>query len=152
MLQLHLHSLLNIWFHYILHEDNFTRRRETFKFCDLVWLLLETWRKFTRVVATMAVVWATRCQCRCTEVWWRHVTESFPQYWLFVWGIHPWSVDSSHKGPVMRSFDVSFDVSLNKLLNKQSRCRCIEIYRCSFSVTVMRSWGNISPESTITVS
>ena len=33
------------------------------------------------------------------------------------------SVDSSHKGPVMPSFDFVFVISLNKLLNKQSSYR-----------------------------
>ena len=35
-------------------------------------------------------------------------------------GIHRWPMDSPHKGPVMKSFDVFFVVSLNKLLNKLS--------------------------------
>ena len=30
-----------------------------------------------------------------------------PHYWPFVKGIHRWSVVSSHKGPVMRSFDLA---------------------------------------------
>ena len=36
------------------------------------------------------------------------------------------SVDSPHKGPVMRSVDVLFDLRLNKRLSKQSRRRWIE--------------------------
>ena len=47
------------------------------------------------------------------------------------------SSGSRHRGPVMLTFDVSFDVSLNKLLNKQSRGRCIQMSWCSFDVTVM---------------
>ena len=42
-------------------------------------------------------------------------------------------------GAVMLSFDVSFDASLNKLLNKQSRCRWIGMSWCSFDVTAMSS-------------
>ena len=45
----------------------------------------------------------------------------FPYYGPFVRGIHRSPVDSPHKGPVMRSFDVFFDVRLNKRLSKQSR-------------------------------
>ena len=63
----------------------------------------------------------------------------FLHYWPFVRGIHRWPVDSHHKGPVMRSFGVSFNVSLNKLLNKQSRGRWIEKSWLSFDVTVMCS-------------
>ena len=33
---------------------------------------------------------------------------------------HQWLVDSPHKRPVMQDFDIFFEVSLNKLLNKQS--------------------------------
>ena len=40
---------------------------------------------------------------------WKH----FPRYWPFVRGIHRW--------PVTRSFDVFFDLHLNKRLSKQSR-------------------------------
>ena len=42
---------------------------------------------------------------------WKHV----PRYWLFVRGVHP------AQWPVMRSFDVFFDLRLNKRLSKQSR-------------------------------
>ena len=39
----------------------------------------------------------------------------FPRYWPFV----RWRVISPHKGPVMRSFDVFFDLRPNKRLSKQ---------------------------------
>ena len=67
---------------------------------------------------------------------WKH----FPHNRPFVRGIHQSPVDSFNKGPVMWNFDVSFDVSLRKLLNKQSRCRRIKIFWCSFDVTVMLPW------------
>ena len=47
---------------------------------------------------------------------WKH----FPRYWPFVWGIRRSPVNFPHKGPVTRSFDVFFDLGLNKRLNKQS--------------------------------
>ena len=72
--------------------------------------------------------------CHDDVMKWKH----FSHYWLFMREIR-WSlvdslhkgpvatggllVDSLHKGPGMWSFDVSFDVSLCKQLNKQSRCR-----------------------------
>ena len=46
---------------------------------------------------------------------WKH----FPRYWPFVWGIHRCPVNSPHKWPVTRSFDVFFDLRLNKQLSKQ---------------------------------
>ena len=55
----------------------------------------------------------------------------------FVRGIHWSPVDSLHKGPVMRSFDVFFDISVCKQLNKQSRGKWIKMSRWSFDVAVM---------------
>ena len=53
----------------------------------------------------------------CVIIKWKH----FPHYWPFVWGIHQWLVNSPHKRPVTQSFDVLFDLRLNKWLSKQSR-------------------------------
>ena len=53
-------------------------------------------------------------------------SKHFPRYWPFVRGIHRSPVNSPHKGqwrgerPVTRSFDVFFDLRLNKRLSKQS--------------------------------
>ena len=55
--------------------------------------------------------------------------ETFPHYWPFVRGIH--------RSPIMQSFDVSFDVSLRHLLNKQSMGRWIKIFWWPFDVAVM---------------
>ena len=53
---------------------------------------------------------------------WKH----FPRYWSFVWGIHRSPVNSPHKGPVTQSFDVIFDLRLNKRLSKPLRRRWFE--------------------------
>ena len=45
--------------------------------------------------------------------------KNFPRYWPFVRGIHRFPVNSPQR-PVTGSFDVFFDVRLNKLLSKQS--------------------------------
>ena len=45
--------------------------------------------------------------------------EHFPRYWHFVRGIHRSPVTPVQR-PVTRSFDVFFDLRLNKQLNKQS--------------------------------
>ena len=54
--------------------------------------------------------------------WWRHQMETFPCYWPFVrvTGEFP-----SHRSAT-RSFDVFFDLRLNKRLSKQSRRRWFE--------------------------
>ena len=47
---------------------------------------------------------------------WKH----FPRNWPFVRGIHRLPVNSPHKWPVTRSFDVFFDLRLNIQFSKQS--------------------------------
>ena len=47
---------------------------------------------------------------------WKH----FPRYWPFVRGILPVTGEFPSQWPVTRSFDVFFDLRLNKRLNKQS--------------------------------
>ena len=52
-----------------------------------------------------------------------------------LWGKLP--VDSSHEGPVMWDIGAPFDVSLNKLLNKQFMGRWFGMYWSLFDVAVM---------------
>ena len=47
---------------------------------------------------------------------WKHL----PRNWPFLRGIHRSPVNSPHKRPVTRSFDVYFDLRPNKRLSKQS--------------------------------
>ena len=49
-----------------------------------------------------------------TMPWSRHQMETFPQYWPFVRGIHRSPLNSPAQKPVTRSFDVFFDLRLNK--------------------------------------
>ena len=42
-----------------------------------------------------------------------------------LWGEATGHMDFRHREQVLRSFDVFFDVGLNKLLNKQSSCRAL---------------------------
>ena len=60
-----------------------------------------------------------------------------PHCWPFARIIHQSVVDSPYKGFVMQWFDVSFNITLNKLLNKQLSGRWIKISWCSLDVTVM---------------
>ena len=61
---------------------------------------------------------------------WKH----FPRYWPFVRGIHRSPVDFSLQRPVTRSFEVFFDLSLNKRLSKHLRQR-----RVQFDVTAWQT-------------
>ena len=64
----------------------------------------------------------------CTPywIWWKSfhddvtIRKSFLHYWHFWSGIHQSVIHFHHKWPLMWSFDTSFVVSLNTLLNKQS--------------------------------
>ena len=51
-----------------------------------------------------------------------HYMKNSPHCWPFVSGIHRRPVDSPRKRPVMRTFQVSFDVIMDQLLNKLSIC------------------------------
>ena len=53
------------------------------------------------------------------RTWWCHHMDPISHYWLFVRESTHHRVDSLHKGLVMRFFGDYFDVSMNKLLNKQ---------------------------------
>ena len=58
----------------------------------------------------------------------------FPRYWPFLQRIHRSPVNSPHiQRPVTLSFDVFFDLSLNKRLSKQSR-------RCWFETGLRSLW------------
>ena len=54
----------------------------------------------------------------------------FLHYWPFVWRIN-WSPVNSPQKPVMWSFDIFFDVHLNKQLSKQSWHKWFETPLCS---------------------
>ena len=69
---------------------------------------------------------------------WKH----FPCDWPFLSEIHWSPVDSPHKEPVTW-VDLFFDVSLNKLLNKLSRCKWFGMSQCSYVVNVMFQFKKI---------
>ena len=58
---------------------------------------------------------------------WKHLLP----YWPFVRGIHRSPVNSSSQRPMTRSFDIFFDLCLNKRLSKQSRRWWFETPSCS---------------------
>ena len=63
--------------------------------------------------------------------WWRHQMETFSRYWPFVRGIHRSPVNyPPTQRPVTRSFDVFFDLRLNKRFSKQSSGWWFETLTC----------------------
>ena len=73
--------------------------------------------------------------------WWRHQIETFSSLLALCVGDSPVTGEFPTQRPVTRSFDVFFDLRLNKRLNKQSRLRWFE--------TPSRSlWRHYNVEST----
>ena len=62
--------------------------------------------------------------------WWRYQIKHFPHCWPFVTGIHH---SLASQRPVTQSFDVLFDLRLNKQLSKQSRRQWFEMPSPSLS-------------------
>ena len=63
--------------------------------------------------------------------WWRHQRAIFSRNWHFVRGIHRVTGGFPSQRPVTRSFDVLFDLRLNKRLCKQWKRRWFEKTPCS---------------------
>ena len=61
----------------------------------------------------------------------------YPQDGPFVRGINLWQLDFPHKVPVMWILMFSFNVILEKFLNKQSSCQWFELPWCSGDVTII---------------
>ena len=77
---------------------------------------------------------------------WLHDMETFPHNGPFVGRIDQSLLESPHNWRVVGNFDVFSDASKNKLLNKQSRCRWLNImsltkHHCNGSAIVM--WTNM---------
>ena len=57
-----------------------------------------------------------------SSIWWRHQMDTFPALLAICAGNSPVTDEFPTQRPVTRSFDVLFDLRLNKRLNKQSWC------------------------------
>ena len=80
------------------------------------------------------------------DVWLRHDDgikwKHFPRYRPFVRGIH-WSPVNSPQWPVTRSFDVFFDLHLNKQLSKQSRGWWFETWLARLTPLFPQLWAGL---------
>ena len=54
--------------------------------------------------------------------WWRHQMDTFPRFWPFCAGNSPVTGEFHTQTPVTRSFDVFYDLHLDKRLNKLTWC------------------------------
>ena len=71
------------------------------------------------------------------SVWWRHQMETFSALLAICAGNSPVTGEFPAKRPVTQSFDVFFDLRLNKRLNKQSWGWWFETPSCHCDVTLM---------------
>ena len=95
------------------------------------------WVKFDGLFQTSRKVKVTWLQ----QPWWQHDMDHFLHFWIFVRGIHQSPVDSSHKMPVMWSFDVCFVASLNRLLNKELLVVWVTMTLNSFHFIDFTQWN-----------
>ena len=71
--------------------------------------------------------------------WWRHQMETFSALLALCAGNSPVTAEFPSQRPVTRSFDVFFDLRLNKRLSEQSRREASDLrrHRAHYEVTVM---------------
>ena len=74
--------------------------------------------------------------------WWRHQMETFSALLALCAGNSPVTSEFPSQWPVMRSFDVFFDLHLNNRLSKQSWGWWFETSSCSLRIVIIRhqSW------------
>ena len=73
-----------------------------------------------RFPGTGAIIWLPQYQWSDSETWWRHQMETVSALLALCAGISPVTAEFPPQRPVTRSFDVFFDLRLNKRLSKQS--------------------------------
>ena len=81
--------------------------------------------------------------------WWRHQTETFSALLAICAGNSPVPGEFPTQRPVTRSFDVFFDLRLNKRLSKQSwdwwfeTLSCLLWRHCNETMHVPTAWGTL---------
>ena len=110
-----------------LGKDNSKTRRETFKFWDLVCIILKilqySQQKHTRFSSVLRLEESSQYHgYRCPGIlpWWRHQMETFSALLAIFGRNSPVPGEFPAQRAVTLSFDVFFDLRLNKRLSKQS--------------------------------
>ena len=78
------------------------------------------------------------------STWWRHQMEAFATLLAICVGNSPVTGEFPTKKPVTRSFDVFFDLRLNKRLSKQSWGGDLRRHRAHYDVTVTKFHNMLS--------
>ena len=74
-----------------------------------------------------------------TEAWWRHQMEAFSALLAIFAGNSPVPGEFPSQRPVTRSFDVFFDLRLNKRLSNKREAGDLRRYRAHYDVIVMKT-------------
>ena len=102
---------------------------------------------FSLFFSVVSLVWDNHTNApfspNSTGTWWVIKWKRFPRYWPFVRGIHRSPVNSPHTKASDAEFDVSFDLHLNKRLNKQSWGWWFETSSAHCDVIVLMKWHEI---------
>ena len=115
-----------------LGKDKFNTRRETFKFWDLMRLILEIWR-YNSNYTHMDVLCFVVLGYHDDVIKWKH----FPRYWPFVRGMHRSPFNSPHKGQWRGALMFSLIcVWINGWVNDREASD-LKRYRAHYGVTVM---------------
>ena len=111
-------------------------RLDVFRQCSLVFSIPhETCIPFAEILFKWRPILST---------WWRHQMEIFSALLALCAGNSPVTGEFHAQRPVMRNFDVFFDLRLNKLLGKQSWDGDLRRYRAYYDVTVMITFTTAS--------
>ena len=128
---------------------NCKTKRETFELLDLVCLMIEVWQWFLFLFDDNKITWTYPLHLYqyfhldlFSYIWfyhsvmiWCHKMETFSASLAFFAGNLPVTGEFPRQRPVPLSFDVFFDLCLNKQLSKQSGCGWFEMQwkHCSFA-------------------
>ena len=118
------------WNHYAAHSSYRLR-------CILLKRLRYIWTWLIIFVASDFSQSGDEIQIFRENTWWRRQMETFSALLAMCAGNSPVSGDFPTQRPVTRSFDVFFDLRLNKRLSKNGRAGDLRRYRAHSDVTVM---------------
>ena len=103
-----------------------------YRIYSICWLILRKWKIYICFSAPISNP-NHKCTIHDDVIKWKH----FPHCWPFVRGIHRSEFPAQR--PVTRSFDVFFDLCLNKRLSNNHEADDLRRYRAHYDVTVMCS-------------
>ena len=103
-----------------------TPSRRLLRHRNVAWVFLWTWHKHLSIPSSQEYM-----------TWWRHQMETFSASLALCGGNPPVTGGFPSERPVMRSFDVFFDLHLNKQMSKQKDAGNLRRHHVHYDVTVV---------------